>query len=53
MSKNIKTPAILINFIASHIEVTVDEKQTMLDINTLKERAKYVMNLLVKESFYQ
>ena len=47
--KNIKTPAILINFIASHIEVTVDEKQTMLDINTLKERAKYVMNLLVKE----
>ena len=47
--KTIKNPIILINFIASHLEIAIDEKQSLLDIDSLRERAKYAMNLLVKE----
>jgi len=47
--KTIKNPTILINFIASHLEIAIDEKQNMLNIDSLRERAKCALSLLVKE----
>ncbi len=37
--KNIKSNSFLINFISSNIDLTVKEKQELLEINNLKERA--------------
>lgn len=37
--KNIQSNSFLINFISSHMDLSVKEKQELLEINTLKERA--------------
>lgn len=47
--KNIDTPAFLINFIASNLNIEVAEKQRLLEIENLKERATEVLTYLTKE----
>lgn len=47
--KNIDSPAFLINFIASNLNIEVAEKQRLLEIENLKERATSVLTLLTKE----
>ena len=47
--KNIKTPTILINFVASHINISVDDKQSLLEEFFVKMRAKRTMEFLLKE----
>lgn len=47
--KNIKTPTILINFVASHIDISVDDKQSLLEEFFVKMRAKRTMEFLLKE----
>lgn len=37
--KNIDSPSFLINFISANMNLTVEEKQALLEINDLKERA--------------
>jgi ATP-dependent Lon protease len=37
--KNIESQSFLINFVTSNMSLSVDEKQTLLSINSLKERA--------------
>ncbi|HZW78817.1 MAG TPA: endopeptidase La [Flavobacteriaceae bacterium] len=37
--KNIESNSFLINFVASNLNISVEEKQTLLEINDLKERA--------------
>jgi ATP-dependent Lon protease len=47
--KNIETPGFLINFICSNMNTTVQEKQRLLEIADLKERATKVLEALNKE----
>lgn len=47
--KNIEAPSFLINFIASNMNLGVKEKQLMLEIDDLKERATHVLEFLTKE----
>lgn len=47
--KNIESPAFLINFIASNMNLPTKEKQRMLEITDLKERATEVLAFLTKE----
>jgi len=44
--KNIKSNAFLINFISSNIELTVEEKQELLEISSLKDRAISILKKL-------
>jgi ATP-dependent Lon protease len=47
--KNIDSPTFLINFISSNLNVDVAEKQKILVIADLKERAKLVLEQLTRE----
>jgi ATP-dependent Lon protease len=47
--RNIESPSFLVNFISSHMNVAVIEKQKMLEIANLKERATSVLSNLTKE----
>ena len=47
--KNINSPAFLINFISSNMNVEVHEKQKVLDESDLKKRATLVLEFLTKE----
>ena len=47
--KNIENPRILVNFVASHIEVAVEEKQRLLETSSFIERAKKILALLSRE----
>lgn len=47
--KNIDSPAFLINFIASNLSIEVAEKQRLLEVENLKERATSVLTMLTKE----
>jgi ATP-dependent Lon protease len=47
--RNIESPSFLVNFISSHMNVPVVEKQKMLEIANLKERATAVLSNLTKE----
>jgi ATP-dependent Lon protease len=47
--RNIESPAFLINFISSNMNAGVVEKQQILEIASLKERATSVLALLTKE----
>ena len=47
--KNIEQPDFLINFIASNLNVKVEEKQNLLELSDLKERATSVLELLYRE----
>jgi len=47
--KNIESPAFLINFVSSNLNIAVAEKQKLLDISDLIERANLVLTYLTKE----
>ena len=47
--KNIESPSFLINFISSNMNAPVEEKQKMLEVLDLKERATLVLSNLTKE----
>lgn len=47
--KNIHSPRFLLNFISSNLNVDVDEKQELLQIESIETRAQKVMELLTKE----
>ncbi|MGB0917370.1 MAG: endopeptidase La [Flavobacteriales bacterium] len=46
--KNIESPSFLINFISSNMDASVEEKQKMLEVADLKERAVMVLEHLTK-----
>ena len=47
--RNIESPSFLINFISSNMNALVAEKQKMLEVPDLKERATLVLSNLTKE----
>lgn len=47
--RNIESPSFLINFISSNMNAPVSEKQKMLEVLDLKERATLVLGNLTKE----
>ena len=47
--RNIESPRILLNFIASHLEISIDEKQKMLEIDDFVTRANKIYELLTRE----
>ena len=47
--KNIESPVFLVNFVASNLNVEITEKQNLLGILHLEERANKVLGLLTKE----
>ncbi|MBI1184138.1 endopeptidase La [bacterium] len=47
--KNINSPRFLLNFISSNLNVDVDEKQKLLEIISIDERAQLVLEILTKE----
>jgi ATP-dependent Lon protease len=46
--KNIESPSFLINFISSNMDASVEEKQKMLEVADLKQRAEMVLQHLTK-----
>jgi ATP-dependent Lon protease len=49
MLQNIESPAFLMNFIASNLSVTVEERQSILEIKDIEERGKILLKLLNKD----
>lgn len=47
--KNIENPSFLVHFVSSNLNNEVTEKQKLLEINDLKERAEMLMNYLNRE----
>ncbi|MCB9262809.1 MAG: endopeptidase La [Flavobacteriales bacterium] len=47
--KNIDSPNFLINFIASNLNVGIEEKQAILEMDNLASKAERVLELLTKE----
>ena len=47
--KNIESPTFLINFISSNLNIEIGEKQKLLEVNDLRERATNVLSYLTKE----
>ena len=47
--KNIESPVFLVNFVASNLNVDLPEKQNLLAIKDLEQRANTVLSLLTKE----
>ncbi|MDD3738292.1 MAG: endopeptidase La [Lentimicrobiaceae bacterium] len=47
--KNIETPMLLISYVASNLSVSTQEKQRILSINDIDERAKVIVELLSRE----
>lgn len=47
--RNIESPAFLIHFVSSNLNTDIKEKQSLLEINDIKERADLLMQLLQKE----
>ena len=47
--KNIEKPVFLIHFVSSNLNTTVQEKQKLLEITNIRERAENLMHLLQKE----
>lgn len=47
--RNIESPSFLINFISSNMNADVDKKQSLLEMNDLKERAIRVLEHLTRE----
>ncbi|MEI6059855.1 MAG: endopeptidase La [Bacteroidota bacterium] len=47
--KNIESPVFLVNFVASNLNVEINEKQNLLSILDLEERANKVLGLLTKD----
>jgi len=49
MLQNIESPSFLMNFIASNLQVSVAEKQSILEIRDIEERGKVVLKFLNKD----
>jgi ATP-dependent Lon protease len=47
--KNIESPSFLVHFISSNLTIEVPEKQKLLEVHDLKERANLVLTHLTKE----
>lgn len=47
--KNIENPSFLINFVSSNLNSEIGEKQRLLEIEDVKERAEELMQILQKE----
>jgi ATP-dependent Lon protease len=47
--RNIESPSFLIHFVSSNLNTDIKEKQRLLEINDIKERADLLMQLLQKE----
>jgi len=47
--KNIESPSFLVNFIASNLNIEVDEKQKLLDIDSIQVRTQKILTILTKE----
>jgi ATP-dependent Lon protease len=47
--KNIEKPSFLIHFVSSNLNTTVQEKQRLLELSDIRERAVELMQLLQKE----
>jgi ATP-dependent Lon protease len=47
--KNIESPSFLIHFVASNLNTTIVEKQRLLQLSNIRERADLLMQLLQKE----
>ncbi len=47
--KNIENPSFLINFVSSNLNTELQEKQQLLQLNDLNERAELLMKLLQRE----
>ena len=52
MLKNIENPSFLIHFVSSNLNCELKEKQKLLEISDLKERAELLMNLMHTELQY-
>ncbi len=50
--KNIENPSFLIHFVSSNLNNSVAEKQRLLEITNIRERAELLMNLLQTELQY-
>jgi ATP-dependent Lon protease len=50
--KNIENPAFLIHFVSSNLNCDLKQKQQLLEINNIKERAELLMNLMHTEIQY-
>lgn len=47
--KNIESPKLLVNFVASHLEISTYEKQHLLEIVSFRKRTEKVLSHLTKE----
>lgn len=47
--KNIESPAFLVNFVASNLNIDVDDKQGLLTIAAVEERANRVLQMLTRD----
>ncbi|MEO8403179.1 MAG: endopeptidase La [Chitinophagaceae bacterium] len=47
--RNIENPSFLIHFVSSNLNTEIKEKQKLLEINNIRERADLLMQLLQKE----
>lgn len=47
--RNIENPSFLIHFVSSNLNTDIKEKQRLLEINNIRERADMLMQLLQKE----
>jgi ATP-dependent Lon protease len=47
--RNIENPAFLIHFVSSNLNTDIKEKQRLLELNNIRERADLLMQLLQKE----
>ncbi|MDB9882333.1 endopeptidase La [Bacteroidia bacterium] len=47
--KNIKSPNFMVNFISSNLNISVDEKQEILELDNFKKKANRVLGYLDKE----
>src|SRR5205085_9595781 len=47
--KNIENPSFLIHFISSNLNTDIKEKQKLLELNNIRQRADLLMQLLKKE----
>ena len=50
--KNIENPSFLIHFVSSNLNCDLKQKQQLLEINNIKERAELLMNLMQTELQY-
>ncbi len=47
--KNIDSPAFLVNFVSSNLNISIDQKQHLLELTDLRQRASFVLKKLTEE----